>query len=58
MVRKKRYGRTNRAVNVYIKKNGKIINKLPRKHIVFYDTPDKRIGHLRDGRPVIYENGK
>jgi len=52
------FGRTKSAVRVYVKMKGRIVDRLPRKHIVFYDTADKRVGHLRDGRPVIYEDGK
>jgi len=38
--------------------NGKIIGRLPRKYVVFFDGASKTYGHLRDGRPVVYKNGR
>ena len=52
------WGRTRRAVTIYISFKGKIVGRLPRKHVVFYDGPSKKHGHLRDGRPVVYKKGK
>ena len=53
------WGRTPKSVTVYIaSKNGRIIGRLTRKHIIFYEGPSKKRGRLRDGRPVSYRNGK
>ena len=52
------YGRTERAQTIFIMKDGKIVDKMSRKHVVFFDGFDRVRGHLRDGRPVVFRDGK
>ena len=59
MGRKKTFnwGKTSARV-IYICQRGKIIGTLSKKHVVYYDGPSKKYGHLKDGRPVVYKDGK
>lgn len=42
---------------VYVKIQGEIVDRLRLQHI-FYDNKEKTKAHLRDGREIVFEDGK
>lgn len=53
------YGRTPSAVPIYVLFRDGSFRKLSGKyHVVYYDSRERTKGHLKDGRPVVYIDGK